>query len=154
MAQIYDFKTQLQVGETGEGLIDKVIDELGFESTPASYLMQTQGIDRIILTDDGIIFTAEYKTDTLAHKTGNAFIEFIVGERPGWAVGSYAQYLFYLILNTRQCHMIPMTEIKKRLVHWRHTYNIKTCHNKDYISRGILVPLDEIRKIATITLKA
>ena len=100
----YDFNTQLAEGIAHERQLDEffLTQYQGLltiaQATPAQ---QRQGIDRLFTSiSTGEVDTVEYKADSLAGKTGNAFIETVsvdTANKPGWAVASEAKYLVYLV---------------------------------------------------------
>ena len=97
-AATYQFAAQLQQGESYEAQIDAFFrSKFNVQISAVDRTSQRRGIDRVWFdVNDDRTWTVEYKADSLAGKTGNAFIETIsvdTEQRPGWAYSSQAQML-------------------------------------------------------------
>lgn len=151
MTTTYHFDTQLAQGETGEHILDARFAD-HYTIRPATAAQQRQGIDRwYTRITDGETFPVEYKTDRTAGRTGNAFIETIsvdtVGKL-GWAYTSQARYLIYYIPKPDTVYVVPMARIRVMVDKWRQQYPERRIPNNTYHTVGVLVPLDELEKIA------
>jgi len=116
----YQFEAQLRKGEAYEAVLDNFFREK-FDIQPVQMCDQRRGIDRIFTSKkNGSILKIEYKADSKAAQTGNAFIETVsvdTQQKPGWAVYSEADYLIYYIPPQQaqrkpQAH-IPGSEISR-----------------------------------------
>lgn len=154
MPDTYDFKKQLQVGAAGEKALDAHFSQW-FDITPATDEEQRQGIDR--WWDDRLVprrWSVEYKTDHVAHKTHNAFVETVSveGKRAGWGYTSHAQWLLYYIPGGDYdlAYLLDIAYIRRvALPKWEKHYRLVTVQNIGYITKGLLVPLHEFEKHAT-----
>ena len=107
------------------------------------------GLDFIVRTPKAR-YSAELKADFRAHETGNAFIEILSDEyheSQGWAYTSIAQYLFYLVVETKELIIVPMLDIKQFVNIWRKRYPHARGVNPTHTSVGALVPLTELRRM-------
>lgn len=149
----YDFDHQLAEGEEGEAYLDAFFRERGHTIRPATHDEQRQGIDRVFTAPDGRVARVEYKTDFLAAKTGNAFVETVSVDRHGkmgWALTSQADTLIYY-LPGKVIYVLPFMSLRWALPTWIRDYPAKSAQNRDYATHGILVPLDELAQFASQT---
>ncbi len=83
---MYAFKAQLTKGEQSEAELDTYFAQW-YDIQPLDRAQQRQGIDRIFTRkNNGLVFTIEYKTDWMAAKTPNAFVETVsvdTANKPG-----------------------------------------------------------------------
>ncbi len=151
-ATTYKFHTQLRQGEGSEADLDKFFRVQGFHISTANREMQRRGIDRVWFRErDGKLFTVEYKADSLAGSTGNAFIETVsvdTANKPGWAYSSEAAMLVYLVTQPQTIYCISMARLRKQLERWQAQYPTRQAQNDGYQTHGLLVPLDELERIA------
>jgi hypothetical protein len=114
----YNFDDQLSRGELGEALLDRFFAQW-FRIKPATPEEQRQGIDRHFHhLKSHQEFTVEYKTDSLASRTGNAFIETVsvdTEQKAGWAFTSQADMLLYYVPGKRVVYVLKMAAIRTRL---------------------------------------
>lgn len=149
---MYDFATQLKKGEEYERKLDEFFSQFDITIRPATMEEQRQGIDRFFthrLT--GSVDAMEYKADSLAGKTGNAFIETIsvdTTNKPGWAVASKARYVAYLVTEPEAIYLVSLRSLRDALVHWKLKYPTRVAQNDGYKTHGVLVPLLELERIA------
>lgn len=146
---MYEFKRQLNRGAEGERQLDEAFSR-DYVIQEATVAEQRRGIDRIFVGKrDDRRLKVEYKTDFVAHKTGNAFIETIsvdtAGKR-GWAYSSDADYLIYFIFEDLLVYIMPMTVVRERLALWLQRYRKKTVQNDGYQTHGVIVPLTEFER--------
>jgi hypothetical protein len=151
-ATTYKFGVQLRQGEGYEAQLDTFFRNEGFRVSAVNREMQRQGIDRVFFREhDGKLFTVEYKADSLAGKTGNAFIETVsvdTANKPGWAYSSQATVLVYLVVEPETIYWLELTKLRKQLSRWEVAYPRRTAQNDGYQTYGLLVPLHELERIA------
>lgn len=154
-AKYYQFDAKLAEGQEYERKIDTVFAKW-FQILPATPQQQRQGIDRMFWhVKDEKRYAVEYKADSVAGKTGNAFVETIsvdTTNKPGWAVSSEADMLVYMITEPETIYAIPMARIRRELPRWQEQYVTKTAQNDGYKTHGVLVPLAELEKIAILVM--
>lgn len=152
-ATTYQFATQLQQGESYEEKIDAFFrSRFAVQISTVDRTSQRRGIDRVWYdTADDQTWTVEYKADSLAGRTGNAFIETIsvdTEERPGWAYSSQASLLVYLVVDPQCIYVISMARLRRNLARWAAVYPTRQAANNGYNTHGLLVPLHELERIA------
>lgn len=149
----YQFATQLAQGQNYEQLLDQRFDEL-YIIQPATPQQQRQGIDRVYRPRKAPheVLYVEYKADKTAARTGNAFVETIsvdTFDKPGWAMSSQADWLFYLVPGACEAlYIIRMADLRLRLPKWRRACQERRIPNEGYFTVGLLVPLAEFEEIA------
>ena len=153
----YDFNQQLSGGAQGEAFLDKYFADR-FAIRQATSGQQRLGIDRFFTPRQGPTiapFAVEYKTDTTAGFSGNAFIETTsidsTGKR-GWAYTSQAEWLIYYIPARGLIYTIRLAKLRQKLAYWADTYPVKTARNRGYSTHGLIVPLTELARCADRTL--
>lgn len=153
----YNFGRQHRQGKDAEQFIYQQFQEY-FNVIPAPGYLQDQGVD-FTFTDrrNGQTWKVELKTDQVAYRTGNAFIETVSvsrasGSLPGWAHSSQADWLLYFIPQTRKIYRIALTRLRAELSLWEQRYPSRTIPNADrrgaYDTIGLLVPLTELQQIS------
>lgn len=147
----YSFVEQLAQGKRHEAFLDSYF-ATDFYIRPASADEERLGIDRhFTLKSSGQRFTVQYKADSTASRTGNAFIETVSVDRdsvPGWAYTCTADYLIYYIPPMGLAYLVQPWAIRERVKHWQKKFQCRSIPNKGYKTIGILVPLDEIERIS------
>jgi hypothetical protein len=148
----YQFAAQLAQGETYEDQIDAFFRAKGAQISKVDRTTQRRGIDRVWYdpTDDRT-WTVEYKADSLAGKTGNAFVETVSVDatgKPGWAYSSHASLLVYLVTDPQTIYVISMARLRRCLPRWSAAYPTRQAANDGYNTHGLLVPLHEFERIA------
>jgi hypothetical protein len=146
----YDFDRQLAEGRSGEEFLDRFFSARGHAVRPASADEQRQGIDRVITAPDGRVMKVEYKTDFIAARTGNAFIETISVDaraRMGWALTAQCDYLIYYI-PARVIYVLPVRSLHWALPGWLRDYPQRQAPNHGYATHGVLVPLAALASYA------
>ena len=151
-AVTYDFKEQLAEGQAYERRLDQHFSQFNIEIRPATMDEQRQGIDRYFThRTTGKVDAMEYKADSLAGRTVNAFIETISVDttgKPGWAVASKARYLVYLVTEPETIYLIDMRALHVALPVWKARYPVRQAQNFGYRTHGVLVPLHELERIS------
>lgn len=87
----------------------------------------------------------EVKTDSLAHKTGNAFIEVYSRGNPSGISTTTAEYWVYRIESNGSA-IIVSTQRLKELVKKYYKINGMTKGGDNESSKGVLIPLSELLK--------
>ncbi len=152
MTTVYKFGAQLQQGKIYEARIDAIFADKGVNISVVDRADQRHGIDRRWHDPlDGRTWTVEYKADSRAGDTGNAFIETVsvdTERRPGWAYSSQAALLVYLVVDPETVYVISMARLRDQLPRWIAQYPTRQAQNDGYQTHGVLVPLDELERIA------
>lgn len=147
----YSFGAQLEQGESGESFLDRFFSRW-FRIEPATHDEQRSGIDRYFYDrKHPRLLLIEYKTDTLAAQTGNAFIETVsvdTADRAGWVFTSKADLLLYFVPGKHVIYILRLEAIRLRLPYWSLVYDLREVPNKGYHTHGLLVPLDELARCA------
>lgn len=145
----HDFTTKLREGEEGESFLDQHFSS-SFEIFTVGMDDQRRGIDRIFVAN-GREYKIEYKTDSRAKQTGNAFVETVSVDyqnKPGWAYYSEADWLIYYTTGVEVIYIIQMRRIKENLPKWESMFRTVPSYNNGYRTLGIPVPLDIFERIA------
>ena len=151
IANPYSFQAQSRVGEQGESALDLWFSRF-YRLWPASTDQERRGIDRVATHHlSGQVITLQYKTDTRAHRTGNAFIETlsVAPHKPGWAVSCVADYLCYWAVGGG-LYICPPSAIKDTLPQWRDLYPARRVPNRGYETEGLLVPLAQLQSLTKV----
>jgi len=147
----YNFKEQLAIGAQGEAFLDSFF-HADYQIAPAHAFEQKQGIDRhFINRNNGTQLRVEYKTDGIAQKTHNAFVETTSvdkNDKAGWAYTSTADYLIYYVPGDELIYVIRLTKLRKCLPTWATKYPLKSALNEGYRTWGLIIPLREFERIA------
>ncbi len=149
---VYRFDEQLKQGQQREAELDNFFRRW-FVVTSATPAQQRDGIDRVF-TDKrtGVRCSVEYKADERAGETGNAFIETVSVDRQGklgWALRSLAQVLVYYVPGKPAAiYMLTMVRLRGQMERWGREYPAAEAQNEGYKTRGVLVPLAELERIA------
>lgn len=144
----YGFQAQLKVGELGEETLDAFFAEKGYEIKNVTMKEQRRGIDRIFVKD-GKEVKVEYKTDALTARTGNVFIETVSSNKsgaPGWAVKTQADYVVYYVSGYKQALLLKPEYLRSKIPYWLFEYRQRPVRNKGYMTFGIPVPWEVLKK--------
>jgi len=148
----FNFQEQLLVGQIGEDVIDShLLNKYGMKAEKVSPELDQLGVDRIIRGGLGTTWSAEYKTDFVAGKTHNAFIETVSvdsSNKLGWSRTSIAQWILYYVPPDGLLYFLETTEVKKKIDEWCSKYRIAKAQNSGYFSHGVIVPLAELEAIS------
>jgi len=145
---VYYFEAQLEKGEEYEGILDAFFSSQ-YDIEEATFEQQHLGIDRLFTSKKrGVRASVEYKTDFIAQKTGNVFIEAMDGDSEpcGWASSSTAQILVYFIPELNVIFMADMLKIKLDIDFLCVKYGIRTVKNPTYNILGTPIPIDKFRE--------
>jgi len=156
---VYDFKEQLKRGQGQERVIADFLRSRGWKVRMAEMADQKLGKDMWLEVSmfPGAI-SVEVKSDSLAHKTNNMFVETVsVGryhggefrvEKRGWLYTTEAEYLIYHVVKSGAI-MVFEPEALRRFVEERPgTYRSVDVRNRGYSGRGLLVPIADIAPFA------
>jgi len=147
---MYDFQERLAAGSMVEQWLDTYF-EPWFRIKAANRREQRLGIDRWFLELVGSNrWAVEYKADWAAIRTRNVFIETISvdAERiPGWAYTSQADWLVYVLPETRRVYSVRMARLRGQLKAWSQRYPTRAIPNRSYHTHGLLVPLHIFKRL-------
>jgi len=109
---------------------------------------QRQGVDRVAWLrhrPDPPEVRLEYKCDTVAVKTGNAFVETtsnVADERAGWLYSCKADWILYFVVPTLVLRLDP-NRLRELAPGWIATCQTRRVYTPDpgYHTEGLLVPL-------------
>lgn len=149
MTNVYNFSEQLRLGAEGEEELDAYFGKLGVIVQPVTDLVeQKKGIDRIFHTVVSSL-TVEYKTDYLAGRTGNAFLEMIVNRKTGWVFTTQADYICYYVPQRKIIYFVKPDVIRQHINSWLNKLAWRTVKNTTYEAHGMLLPLETLEKISS-----
>jgi hypothetical protein len=146
----HDWDDSYAAGMQGETFLDNLFSKK-FRIEQVSRDEQRQGIDRYFTGVTGNRFGVEYKTDSRAASTGNAFVETVsvdTAGKAGWVYKSKSKYLVYYLPTVGIIYCIKLSVIREHLARWTRQYPTRPAHNRDYNTYGILVPLHEFKTLA------
>lgn len=94
----------------------------------------------------------EVKTDRLAYKTGNVFIEYECRGKPSGIATTTATYWIYKIEQTDTAIIVPIERLKNicRILYKENKTSLGGDNN---LSKGLLVPIIQLFKITNFELK-
>jgi uncharacterized protein YuzE len=89
-------------------------------------------------------FKVEVKMDTMAHVTGNVFIEYSSRGKPSGIAVTDADYYLYIIAEFNHAIILNVENLKERLrFYYKHNMYIRNGGDDD-TSVGFLVPINEL----------
>lgn len=98
--------------------------------------------------------TVELKSDSLAHETGNLPFEIVsnVGSgRPGWVYSLSADFIAFYLVGSGELLLLAVPDLKKAIEDkWQHYKSLKAIRNPLFTGVVILVPVEEVRKLALL----
>lgn len=114
------FEIDLKVGEIGEEIaLEFFQNNKGIykvEDVRDSEFWRDKDVDFIITTIEGIIFTIEVKSDTMAHRTGNIVYEHTSNKYKN-TLGCFrktkADYILYYITETKEMYKIHTYSLRE-----------------------------------------
>lgn len=154
---MHDFNDKLDEGKYYESILDKFFLDRGDVSIlPAKVDNEIEeGFDRYFVhSTEKPPFRIEYKSDTVATGTGNAFIETVSDDvlcKPGWVNKSRADYVAYWPVGTGKIILVSPSILRQCLKHWKKEYSTASAKNKSWKTHGLLVPLHIVEKVAKKT---
>lgn len=160
MTSAYSFNQQLAQGESGERFLDRFFG-LFYEITPATRDEQRRGIDRrfksrwthwdYLFEQKADNAPVEYKSDFLAHQTGNAFVETVsvdTAHKDGWLITSQAYILAYFVVYSQVIYISRIDRLRALAPLWNAAYPVRWAQNKGYHTHGMAVPLTQYQRSA------
>jgi hypothetical protein len=149
---VYDFDNQMRQGDQAAEFLDTFFRGKGYTIRPATRDEQRAGIDRVFTSPkDGKVSLVEYKADSAAARTGNAFIETIsvdAAGKMGWALTAKSDILVYFIPPTGVIYVLQFKTLQFELPRWIREYPPRSARNNSYSTHGIIIPLTELDKSA------
>jgi hypothetical protein len=149
---VYDFDHQMRQGDQAEAFLDAFFRGKGYTIRSATREEQRTGIDRAFTSPkDGKTWRVEYKADSTAARTGNAFIETIsvdAAGKMGWALTAQADILVYYIPPSGVIYVLEFKTLQWELPRWIRDYPPRQAQNNGYATHGIIIPLAELEKSA------
>lgn len=114
-------------------------------------LLEKKGEDWVNMLFNGKEFI-EVKTDRLAYKTGNVFIEYECRGKPSGIATTTATYWIYKIEQTDTAIIVPIERLKNicRILYKENKTSLGGDNN---LSKGLLVPIIQLFKITNFELK-
>lgn len=88
----------------------------------------------------------EIKYDSRIHYTGNMFIELITDKennKPGWIETTASNYIMYGDSDNNVFYCMRTTDLRNYLKLYRNEYEIVEAHERNKVSIGALVSVDE-----------
>ena len=153
----YNFNQQLTRSKTYEAVLDKYLEDYFFIRL-ASMTEERQGIDRIMRLRNPFL-KVEYKCDSRADTTRNAFIEtksVVYGDKtlaPGWAFSTTCDLIVYYLTRSRTAYLISPIKLRKVLPTWVKQFPSRRVSTQSssshYQTEGILVPLFVLNDLFT-----
>jgi hypothetical protein len=175
---MYTFDDRKTIGSLGESLVTQYLLQMGNQVDRATLEQDKQGVDLICLNPTlGRTYSVQVKTDAKAYRSGSAVIETVsnsVTGASGWVYTCTADFLFYVIPETRLCEggeleilergmaivLRPQT-LRDYLPSWLDRYpavesSSRSESGRTYKTQGIFVPTKKLIEIATklVTLSA
>lgn len=149
---VHQFADKLREGMAHEATLDSVFRRMGYTVEPVGMDAQRKGVDRLMVSPGTRrVVRVEYKADSVASRTGNAFIETVsvdTANKPGWALSSQADWLLYYLPLDDLVYCIKLETLRQHLPRWQRQYRQVTAYNDGYQTRGIAVPLHELEEHA------
>ena len=149
---LYSFDHQMARGDEGAAFLDDFFREKGYAIRDATRDEQRAGIDRAFTNPrSGKVSLVEYKTDTRAAKSGNAFIETVsvdASGKMGWALTARAEILVYYVPPSRMIYVVQFKALHWELPRWIRDFPPRHAQNSGYATHGIIIPLSELAKNA------
>lgn len=147
---VHRFADSAKRGAQGVAGLCRVLDALGVPWRLATQQEEWEGWDVLAAGR-----RVEVKTDSVAHRTGNVFVETLSNKaagRPGWTVSSQADWLVYVVERPRSsaAYVVPMRQLKRAATGWRHFPAREVRNERGNVTVGHLVPLDELRRLAAV----
>jgi hypothetical protein len=154
MVKVHKFSEKLAQEKVQSAKLDQHFGE-AYHILPAPLELDKKGVDRIFV-EKGTLepMTIEYKHDFRASETGNAFIETCSVhkeecEKLGWAFTCGAEFLMYHVVGDTTIYILDTATSQQNVDGWSKLHREAKSFNPTYHSIGILVPLSEIKGMAS-----
>jgi len=154
----YKFREQLAKGEAHEKMLDKAFGKF-YVVQKVSMDLQRHGIDRVFVArKKPFRWLVEYKSDSKAAETGNAFVETVSVDKdnkPGWLYSTCAQIIAYFIPPWGRVYIVEVTRLRAIFIEdeWPNKCPERKIPNNGYNTVGLLVPLTELRQCCKTVLE-
>lgn len=152
LQKTYDFHEQLEKGETFEKELECFfVSKYDITVEQVSLNKQRLGVDRIFTFPNGRKYSIEIKTDFLAQKSHNVFVETLSNSKTGkkgWAYTTTADFLIYFVPGFKKAAVVRPIVLREKLKEWSIIYKTRYCKNKDYYSAGLLVPWSQFTELS------
>lgn len=149
----YDFDRQYAAGKRGEDRIDALLRPRG-QLERASLADERRGIDRFFTDDVGHRYSLEYKTDYVAQRTHNAFLETVsvdTAGKAGWVYTCEADFLLYYVPADEVLYWLRPEDVRHFVGHLTNRQRLVSVPNRDYHTQGFVVPLRCLERLAVRT---
>jgi len=148
---MHKFEESLARAKPHEERLDAYLKSLGYTLKEAEMDDQRIGIDRWATQDDWkSSYSFEYKCDSRAAQTKNAYIETLSNSSngaPGWVHTCQAFRILYYVVPEYVIWLKPDT-LRHCLDQWAESYRTAIADNPGYYSQGLLVPLNVLKMVA------
>ena len=155
MSPVYEFRQELARGHDGEHRVARWLMSHGYGVEMVDDLdRQKLGVDLVVSPPFPPSYTVEVKTDYLAHRTGNAFIEYVQNDTGtarqgglGWVVTCRADWLLYLVAETGDAYWLRPRDVYRAFWSWWRRRDIRKHFAQNaagYRTHGLCVPLSEL----------
>lgn len=151
----YDFNNQKKQGDIAEKLMDEYFSEWYFIKNMSVKQQLILHYDRIFVDlDDYKQYKVEYKTDLIAVRTGNFYIETEISNgKKGWFYKSKADWLAVLI--GREIYLASFCYLRLLFAEKSKDYKIKKSgltitSNGSFNSVGYLMPIKDLIVISNV----
>jgi len=155
---MFDFDKQLQVGKQGEKLMKLYYESQTTNDGKSKFIVrdafkeeQLKGADFFIINQELGTRYIEVKTDTQSKDTGNVALEIQIvkddgTKQIGCQFKTFPDFMFYWIYPTNRILYWNPVELIPHIIDWilDDTHVIVEAQNKNFFSRSILVPIDEL----------
>jgi hypothetical protein len=141
MMFVHQFAQSQQVEARHAARLDAWIAE-GYRFRDATTEEQWQGIDRVVMTDNGPV-TLDYKCDERAQTTKRLFFETVSNAttgRRGWMHTSRADWFVYFVV-PNDVWMFRFERVRPLLPAWKQAYGERGARNATYTTLGVCVPM-------------
>lgn len=149
MQKIYHFSSQNKIGQDGENKIRAYFAAIGIETFSVPLSVNKKGVD-FYTVEFGEKVYYEVKTDSMAAKTGNCFLEVISNTstaKLGFLFTCKSDFILYYVPEFGKFLKIPPPELRYYITFNADKFKIKSCANPGYFSEGLLVPYAELAGI-------
>lgn len=147
--KVYQFQVQNEIGQQGEEVIRAHFEKYGIKTHSVDLRTNKTGVDFYVEEADGRKTLYEIKTDSMAGRTGNLFIENISNSSTG-ALGflhtTKSDFILYYIPELFFYIELPTPELREFVLRYKNKFTQRSCQNPGYKSFGYLVGIEDILK--------
>jgi len=154
---MHGFADRLADGQTHEVTVLGWLEQW-YDWKPAEQIDDSAfGIDyHLTNRTDSSKLSIQIKADTVASRTGNAFIETVSVDtygKPGWVFTCQADRIFYYLPFSGTLFILKPDVLQRMAYTWVEDYGIRTAANDGYHTYGCPVPLTIVESVASRTLQ-